>query len=193
VEQLLRLGRRLGFSRAAVWRPRFEFFVAQGLLEAIPDARQLAAGTVAMFSFAFNETPVERAANRKSRWGYIPLRVPLQLLYCPQQAIVWNGLMASSRTLVRHLLSSFHEDGVIAYDLQLIQSHAGGLAQLQEAASGVAAGTHRFARMLAAIAGGYHAHLADLARAAQRFEYPADLDPRFSSLLGFARYCAALP
>jgi hypothetical protein len=47
--------------------------------------------------------------------------------------------------------------------------------------------------MLSAIAGGYHAHLADLARAAQRFEYPADLDPRFSSLLGFTRYCAKLP
>jgi hypothetical protein len=151
------------------------------------------AGTLDMLSFAFNETPVEYAANRRSVWGYIPLRVPLQLIYCPRQAIVWNGLLATPRTLVRHLLSSFHEDGVIAYDLQLLQSHEGGLRRLERAAAAVAAGSYPCARMLSAIAGGYHAHLAELARAAGRFEYPADIDARFSSLIGFGRYCLGLP
>jgi hypothetical protein len=179
-------------SPASGWRPRFEFFVRRGLLPSVPEPKQVIDGTIAMMSFAFNETPIEFAANRKSAWGRIPLRVPLQLIYCPQQAVVWNGLLATPRTLVKHLCSSFHEDGVIAYDLQLLQSHEGGLELLALEASRVASGTHRWSRMLSAIAGGYHAHLAELARSAQRFEYPADLHPSFSSLVGFGRYCLGL-
>jgi hypothetical protein len=143
--------------------------------------------------FAFNETPVEFAANRKSVWGRIPFRVPVQLFYCPQQAVVWNGLLATPRTLVKHLLSSFHEDGVIAYDLQLLQSHPGGLSLLAAEATAVASGQHRWSKVLSAIAGGYHAHLAELAGRAQRFDCPEDLHPSFSSFLGFARYCLELP
>lgn len=175
------------------WRARFQFFVERGLLEAVPHPRQLRAGTLQMLSFAANETPVEHAANRRSLWGHLPLRLPLQLLYCPQQFIVWNGLLATPRTLVKHLLSAFHEDRVIAYDLQMLQSHPGGLDQLERAAEAVARRRHPLWRMLSAIAGGYHGHLADLARAAGRFEYPPDLDPRFSSLIGFGRYCLTLP
>lgn len=158
----------------------------------MPSRSQVRRATVEMIPFAANETPVEHAANRWSIWGTIPLRVPLQLAYCPQQIVVWNGLRATRRTLVRHLLSSFHEDGVIAYDLQLLQSHDGGLAALEDAASAVARGTHPLAPMLRRIAGDYHAHLAALARDATRFVYPRDLDARFSSLLGFGRYALAL-
>ena len=175
-----------------VWAPRFGFFVDAGRLERIPRARQVRRATIEMLPFAANETPVEYATNRKSVWGRIPLRVPLQLAYCPLQAIVWNGLRAHPRTVVKHLLSSFHEDGVIAYDLQLLQSHAGGLDALERAATRVADGTHPFSRVLRAIAGDYHAHLADLARRARAFDYPADIHPHFSSLVGFGRYAASL-
>ncbi len=193
MERLLELGRRRGVWRGDGWEERFAFFVAHGQLEAVPDWRQVLSATVEMLPFAFNETPVERAANRNSLFGYVPLRVPLQLLYCPEQAVVWNGLRCTPQTLVKHLLSSFHEDGVIAYDLQLLQSHPGGLRQLEEAALRVAEGSHPLSTVLSRIAGGYHAHLAELARAAERFEYPVDLHPRFSSLLGFGRYCLTLP
>ncbi|MDY7225588.1 hypothetical protein [Hyalangium rubrum] len=189
----LALGRKVGLWPGHGWQARFEFFVTHGLLESVPHPRQIETATVEMMPFAFNETPIEYAANRTSIWGHIPLRVPLQLLYCPQQAIVWNGLLATPHTLVKHLLSAFHEDGVIAYDLQLLQSHPGGLELLERSAEEVASGEHPLAPMLSAIAGGYHAHLAELARAARRFEYPADLDPRFSSFVGFSRYCLQLP
>jgi hypothetical protein len=193
MSRLVQWGQGLLAPSADRWRARFEPFLARGLIPAAPDSRQVFLGTRDMLSFAFNETPVEHAANRKSVWGTLPLRVPLQLLYCPQQAVVWNGLSATPRTLVKHLLSSFHEDGVISYDLQLLQSHEGGLEALERAAEDVASRRHAFGWMLRAIAGGYHEHLAELARAARRFEYPEDLDPRFSSLLGFARYCLELP
>jgi hypothetical protein len=95
--------------------------------------------------------------------------------------VVWNGLRCTPQTLVKHLLSAFHEDGVIAYDLQLLQSHEGGLAQLEDAAGRVADGSHPLASVLARIAGGYHV------------DYPADLHPHFSSLISFGRYCLTLP
>lgn len=193
MERVFELGLKVGLCRDNGWEPRFEFFVAQGLLEAVPHPAQVKAATLEMLPFAFNETPIEHAANRRSLWGHIPLRVPLQLLYCPQQVIVWNGLLASPHVLIKHLLSSFHEDGVIAYDLQLLQSYPGGLEALERAAGEVASGEDPLAPMLSAIAGGYHAHLAELARAAHRFEYPPDLHPRFSSLVGFGRYCLQLP
>jgi|GEM_PF-4164852 len=193
MERVFELGVKVGLFQASGWEARFEFFVAQGLLAAVPHPGQVKAATLEMLPFAFNETPIEHAANRQSFWGYIPLRVPLQLLYCPQQAIVWNGLLATPHTLIKHLLSSFHEDGVIAYDLQLLQSHPGGLEGLERAAEEVVSGEDPLAPMLSAIAGGYHAHLSELARAARRFEYPQDLHPRFSSLLGFGRYCLQLP
>ncbi len=175
------------------WEPRFEFFVTQGLLRAVPTAKQVFAATVEMLPFAFNETPVERRANRRTLLGHIPLRVPLQLLYCPEQAVVWNGLLCTPRTLVKHLLSAFHEDGVLAYDLQLLQSHPGGLELLAARAAEVARGRHPLSRVLSGIAGGYHAHLAEQAERAERFEYPVDLHPHFSSLVGFGRYCLTLP
>jgi hypothetical protein len=193
MERLFELGQRLDLWRADGWEARFEFFVAHGILDAVPHPRQVMLATIEMMPFAFNETPVERAANRQSLWGYVPLRVPLQLLYCPQQAIVWNGLLATPSTLVRHLVSAFHEDGVIAYDLQLLQSYPDGLELLQRSSEEIASGEEPLAFMLSAIAGGYHAHLAELARAARRFEYPADLHPHFSSLIGFGRYCLQLP
>lgn len=193
LERLVTQGRRLGISREAAWRPRFEYFVASGHLPGGPTAHQLTQATVEMMPFAFNETPVEYAANRTSVWGRIPLRVPLQLLYCPQQAIVWNGLLATLATHVKHLLSAFHEDGVIAYDLQLIQSHPGGLDRLETEATRVAQGRHPLSGLLRNIAGGYHAHLAELARRARRYDYPKDLHPHFSSFIGFGAYCLTLP
>jgi hypothetical protein len=192
MKQWLELGRRAGLWKDHGWEARFEFFVRHGLLAAVPEPWQVTAATIEMLPFAFNETPVEHAANRASVWGHVPLRVPLQLLYCPEQVIVWNGLLASPSTLVEHLLSAFHEDGVIAYDLQLLQSYPEGLDLLERSAAEVASGEHPLAFMLSAIAGGYHAHLADLARAARRFEYPADLHPHFSSLVSFGRYCLRL-
>jgi hypothetical protein len=140
-----------------------------------------------MLPFAANETPIEYAANRKSVLGHLPLRLPLQLAYCPQQFVVWNGLRQRPQSLVKHLLSAFHEDGVIAYDLQLIQSH-GALRDLERAADDVAARRRPFSGMLAAIAGDYHAHLAELARRAARFDYPCGIHPHFSSFVAFGRF-----
>lgn len=177
-------------------RERLGFFVAQGMLRAIPTRWQLLAGAVVMLPFVLNETPVERATNRRTLLGQLPLRVPLQALYCPAQLLVGTGLSASTQTVVRHLISAFHDDAMITYDLQLLQTHPGGLAALEQAAGEVAAGRRRGSWLLAQLVGGggYHAHLGELAIAARAFRYPeACADPRFSSLVGFAEFCLTLP
>ena len=175
---------------------RLQFFVDRGMLRAIPSRWQLRAGCVVMLPFVLNETEVERRTNRRTLLGQVPLRVPLQILFSPAQAIVGTGLDERCDAIVRHLLSSFHDDAVITYDLQLLQTHPNGLQRLAEAAESVATGRHLLAWPLTQMVGGpgYHAHLIELAAAACEYRYPQECaDPRFSSLVGFAEYCLTLP
>lgn len=177
-------------------RERLAFFVERGLLRSIPSRWQLGVGAAIMLPFVLNETPAERERNRRTLLGQVPVRVPLQLLYCPGQALVGTGLSASLSTLVRHVVSAFHDDAVIAYDLQLLQTHPGGLEALAAAAQRIAAGRDPLAWPLTQIVGGpgYHERLVELAAEAAEFRYPDIVaDPRFSSLVGFAEFCLTLP
>lgn len=177
-------------------RERLGYFIERGMLRALPSNWQLTVGAAVMLPFVLNETPVERDRNRRTLLGQVPVRVPLQLLYCPGHALVGTGLSASLSTLVRHLVSAFHDDAVIAYDLQLLQTHAGGLEALARAAADIASGRDPLAWPLTQVVGGagYHAHLVELAAEAAEFRYPQpEADPRFSSLVGFAAFCLTLP
>jgi hypothetical protein len=184
------------FRRA---RQRLQFFVDQRLLPRIPSAWQVAIGSLTMLPVVYGESDGKRARNRRTLLGQIPVRAPLQLLYCPQQAIVGTGLFASRETVLRHVLSVFHEDAMLTYDLQLLQTHEGGLAELERRARRVARNDTLTARFLTGMVGGagYHDRIAQLASAASRFEYPAPPlhhpDGRFASLVGFASYCLSLP
>jgi hypothetical protein len=123
--------------------------------------------------------------------------VPLQILFNPRQLIVDTGLSQHPRTVVKHLLSVYHEDAFLGYDLQLLQSHAGGLELLHDEASRVVDGSSRLAGLLKKLVGwpGYHARLMELAEDAREFSYPdpLDIDPRFASLVGFAKFCRTMP
>ena len=50
------------------------------------------------------------------------------------------------KNIVKHLLSVYHEDAFIGYDLQLLHSHSGGLELLQR--STTCCGENRYAPML---------------------------------------------
>lgn len=150
-----------------------------------------------MLPITFSESDRERARSRRTWLGQVPVRAPLQVLYAPHQAFTATGIMQSPAEIVRHLLCVYHEDAFLPYDLQLLHSHAGGLALLRSEAARVDRGEARFSRYLKKMVGfpGYHAGLVELAEKAERFEYPdpLDLDRRFVSLVGFARFCLALP
>lgn len=176
---------------------RMGFFARHGYLEALPTPWQLKVGWIAMLPITLSESDRERARSRRTWLGQLPIRVPLQILYCPRQLIADTGLSQAPAHLVRHLLSIYHEDAFLGYDLQLLQSHPGGLAQLRREARRVVDGDTRWAPLLRRLVGwpGYHRRLIELAAAAEGFEYPdpLDLDPRFATLVGFARFCSTMP
>lgn len=178
-------------------RARIGFFVEHGYLERVPSPWQLRVGWLAMLPITLSESARERARSRSTLMGQVPVRVPLQLLYNPRQLVTDTGITQRADQIVRHVLSVYHEDAFLGYDLQLLQSHPGGLALLRREASKVAEGTTRWAPYLRRLTGwpGYHARLVELAEAAERFEYPdpLDLDRRFTSLVGFAELCCSMP
>jgi hypothetical protein len=125
------------------------------------------------------------------------VRVPLQILDNPRQIFADTGLTQRAEQIVRHVLSVYHEDAFLGYDLQLLQSHPEGLALLAREAQRVAESETPWAPYLRRLVGwpGYHAGLVRLAESAARFEYPdpLDVDRRFASLVGFAEFCRSMP
>lgn len=172
-------------------------FVERGELAALPSPWQLRVGWLAMLPVTLSESERERRASRRTLMGQVPLRVPLQLLYNPRQIVVDTGIDQRADQVVRHLLSVYHEDAFLGYDLQLLSSHPGGLSLLAEQADAVARGRSRWSVYLTHLVGGpgYHQGLVRWAEAGMRGELPdpLDLDPRFATLVGFARFCLDLP
>jgi len=176
---------------------RLGFFVQHGHLDALPSPWQVKVGWMAMLPVTLSESNRERERSRRTWLGQIPVRVPLQVVYSPRQLFADTGLTQAPAQLVRHLLSVYHEDAFLGYDLQLLHSHPGGLALLRAEAGRVVNGETRWAPMLTRLVSwpDYHGHLVELAAAAEGFAYPdpLDLDPRFASLVGFARFCCSMP
>jgi hypothetical protein len=176
---------------------RIGWFVRAGRLERVPTPWQVRMGTAVMMPITFSESERERARSRSTFAGQVPVRVPLQLLYAPRQVLSSSGLELRARDIVRHLLCVYHEDAFLGYDLQLLESHVGGLELLEREAARVVDRRNALTPLLERVVGwpGYHARLVELAMRARAGEYPdpLDLDPRFCTLLGFARFCCSLP
>jgi hypothetical protein len=177
-------------------RERLRFFVDNDLLPEVPSTWQIVAGSVASLPVVLGETAGGRANSRRTLLGQIPLRVPLQTLFAPGQAFSVHGLLCSESTVRRHILSVFHEDEMVVYDLQLLQTFPGGLDRLEAEARETATSRSLRARLLRNVVGGagYHARVAALCEPARSLHYPAcSIDPRFGSLVGFMRYCLTMP
>jgi len=178
-------------------RARIGFFVDRGATSGIPSTWQLKVGWMAMLPITLSESERERRRSRRTWMGQIPIRVPLQLLYNPHQLAADTGITRSAAHIVRHLLSVYHEDAFLGYDLQLLRSHPDGLALLRREAQKVVDGRTAWAPYLRRLVGWpeYHQRLIELAEAAERDDYPdpLDLDTRFVSLVGFAEFCCTMP
>ncbi len=183
-------------SRTERTRRRITHWVVRGDVPRAPTRWQIAVGWLAQMPVYLAETDLERATSRRTLLGQVPLRAPLQALYVPQQVWLGTGLAETQETIVRHLLSVLHEDGLLAYDLQLLAADPGALEALASRASAVAEGRDRWSRLLIPLVGGagYHRRLAARAREAAAGAFPTgDCDPRFASLVGFLRFCLDLP
>jgi hypothetical protein len=179
------------------FQDRFAFFVKHDMIERVPSAWQVRVGWLAMLPSYLSESDRERERSRSTFMGQVPVRVPLQILYNPRQLVVDTGLEQKPFHIVKHVLSVYHEDAFLGYDLQLLQSHPGGLALLRSEAKKVVDNTTRWSGYLTRLVGwpGYHARLIELAEEAELFHYPdpLDIDPRFASLCGFAKFCCDMP
>ena len=71
---------------------RLGYFVRRGLLEAVPSAFQLRQGARVMRPLYLSESPRERAASRRTVLGQVPVRVWIQLAYCPAMLRSTTGL-----------------------------------------------------------------------------------------------------
>lgn len=186
----------MGETRGQRARRRIAHWVERGAVPRAPSRWQIAVGWLAQMPFYLGETELERAASRRTALGQVPVRVPLQAAYAPGQVWLGTGLAERGDTIVRHLLSVFHEDGLLAYDLQLLAADPKALEDLARRADRVATGDDRWSRLLVPLVGGagYHERLARRARESAAGCFPAgDCDPRFASLVGFLRFCLELP
>lgn len=178
---------------------RFSFFVEHGYLEKeeVPSLWQIKVGWFAMLPITLSESPRERAQSRLGWMSQIPIRVPLQILFNPRQIIPDTGLRLRPKHIMKHMVSVYHEDAFLGYDLQLLQSHPGALPALREYAKRIVDNKTIWAKFLKKVCSwpGYHKNLIELAEAAEEFHYPdpLDLDQRFVSLVGFAKFCCKMP
>jgi hypothetical protein len=115
-------------NAATAIEERLGFFVKAGHLEELPTPWQVKVGWLAMLPITLSESERERARSRSTVMGQGRIRVPLQILYNPRQIAPDTGILQRPEQIVRHLLSVYHEDAFLGYDLQLLQSHPDGLA-----------------------------------------------------------------
>jgi hypothetical protein len=186
---------------------RLQPFVDAGLLPTIPTRWQRFQGQVAMVAYV-----VYPAASDRARYAGTPLGHPILRQVIQMPAVgrdhfrIGDGLGASLAGLVRHLLVVFHE-GSPSYDIQLIQTHEGGLDALRQGIEAVETGATPAPRRLQrridlVIPNASHYRRGFLEPGgfidqAARFEYPAmtsqiHAEPQdVATLIDFLRYCAA--
>jgi hypothetical protein len=184
---------------------RLQPFVQAGLLPALPTWWQLRQGELEMIPFVLSSDATDES--RYAPWlGHPWIRQPIILWQVGRDHLrAGSGLGTSLSSLCKHLHLTHHL-GMPVYDLQLVQTHAGGLDRLERETVAVLAGSESWARRRRRVVGlllqdppEYLERFlgADgwIARA-RRFEYPAPTDegspfpPEFYSLASFCGYCA---
>lgn len=156
-QKLGRLGgalRSLASKRALdarLWRLR-----ALGYVDVAPTRLQLVVGSIDMLRFWITPAADEYYRSRGIAFGFHQV---LRVLEEPASMVDPTGFLLHHDVIIDHLLQVTHANP--AYDLQLLESHDGGLEALVEQVRAAIAGTHPKARSLTATVedAGYHARL----------------------------------
>lgn len=160
---LARAIRALADSRALDHRLRR--LEALGYVERAPNRVQLVIGSIDMLRFWIEPAARDYYARRGIGFGFHQL---LRVLDDPASMLDPTGFLSSVDTIVGHLMQVVHANP--AYDLQLLESHEEGLAELERQVLAMLAGTHPRARSIGAIVEepDYHARLLEYVRAYRR-------------------------
>lgn len=183
---------------------RLRRFTEAGLIDRLPTRAQIIQGELEMGLYVISTDVTEEA-----RYAGVPLSHPLlrQPLIFSRIGLdhlrIGTGMGAAAISVVRHLQFTIHQDMPV-WDLQLLQTHEGGLALLRAELDSVLAGrapsTRSRLRLLSLIFPEPAEYLSRflgedgwIARA-ERMDYPAPspdgLLPAFSSLPAFMNYVA---
>lgn len=181
---------------------RLRHFRAAGLIAAMPTPWQLLLGQLEMAPYVVMPDAGDSARYQGARCGHPLLRTPIVLSQVGWEHLrVGHGLDASLRALVLHLAYVFHE-GMPTFDLQLVQTHEGGLDALRRFLEAVDAGNEPHHRRLIDLvipdAPAYRRQFLEeggwIDRAAA-LDYPTPataatfLRPEFTQLTTFIAYC----
>ena len=199
---------RLGGALAAYLEPealdaRLERLRDLGLIEQVPTRLQLIAGSLDMLRFWI----VPAAADYYEEQGIdFTFHQVLRFLDEPASLVDPTGFLSSRDNIIGHLMQVVHANP--AYDLQLLESHPGGLEALETQVKAMIVGTHPRVSSIGAIVedAGYHHRLLGYVRA-YRANRDADaplrdnvadhrfapIERTFGTLPAAMRYFAKLP
>ena len=186
---------------------RLGLLVARGYLaaDAVPTRLQLAVGAIDMLRFWISPAAAQYYATKGIHYGFHQV---LRVLDDPASMIDPTGLMSDQDVIIGHVMQVVHANP--CYDLQLLEAHSEGLAELERQVRAMLDGSHPRASSIGAIVeeADYHPRLldyvvsyrADPAAAAAPVRANVSRDPRwapiertFGTLPSSLRYFARMP
>ena len=182
-------------------------FLDAGMLDVVPSPAQIRQGELEMALYVISADATREDLYRNAPWGHPWIRQPFILSQVgPDHFQIGAGLGSSVDAICAHLHFTFHQ-GMPSWDLQLLQTHPGGLDRLRERVEGLLAPATPAQRRQAWLASrivpdatAYHRQFLGergwIARA-ERLDYPAadstDLPPEFADLTAFLSYVRRFP
>lgn len=200
-----RLARALAtLRRPAVVDARIERLRALGYVDVVPTPVQMAVGSIDMLRFWISPAAAEYYASRGIGYGFHQV---LRVLEEPASMVDPTGLCTERDVIIDHLLQVVHANP--AYDLQLLEAHEDGLAELEAQTLAAIAGTHPKSASLSATVedASYYARLLGYVRAFRESrdaraplraniaesEKWAPIERTFGTLPAALRYFARMP
>lgn len=205
VEKMGRLRDALrAYTRFDVLDERLRRLRALGLIDVVPNRVQLIIGSIDMLRFWIVPAAAEYYEQKGIDFRFHQV---LRFLDDPASVVDPTGFLSTRDVIIGHVLQVVHANP--AYDLQLLESHEGGLEELEAQTVAMIGGTHPRAASIGAIVEDpdYHARLLDYVRSYLRdrtVNAPvreniavspqwAPIERTFGTLPSAMRYFARLP
>jgi hypothetical protein len=186
---------------------RLEPFRAAGMLDTVPSHDQIRQGEWEMAPYVVSADATREDLYKLADWGNPWLRQPLIFSQIGLDHLrIGTGLQSAPQSICTHLLLTWHQ-GMPAWDLQILQTHPGGLDMMHEAAEALLDPQDPAQRRLARLANKILPDAAAYQRQllgqdgwierARRLDYPdpdgTDMPPEFADLVSFLKYVRRFP
>ncbi len=141
---------------------RLTRLVELGMIERVPTRLQLVVGSVDMLRFWISPAAADYYASKGIDYGFHQV---LRFLDDPASMVDPTGFLSERDTIIGHVMQVVHANP--AYDLQLLESHEGGLEEIEAQVLAMLDGTHPRAASIGAVVEepDYHARLLEFVRA----------------------------